>query len=261
MRHNKLLLAVLPIVAILLGWEVLARVELINPGLFPPPSVEIAELVALLKEGLPVRSTLLMHLGTTLWRVLLSTGLGIIIGVLLGLLMGVNRLAFAFFDPLITVLMPIPGIALAPLFIVWFGFGDFTIVSLGVLSAFFPVVYTTVSGVRSVDHQLVRAAEMMGASRLGVLRSVYLPWAATYVFNGVKLGLARCWMTVVAVEFIAATNWGLGYMIWNAAEYLRADVVYGGIFLLIIIYFILERTLINTLENRTIARWGMIRQG
>lgn len=261
MRNHKALLAVIPIGIFLGGWEFLAKLKLVNLALFPPPSTILNELAALLLEGLPVRSVLLSHIGVTLERVLISVAAGVLAGVLLGGLMGVNKPTYRFFDPLITVLMPIPGIALAPLFIVWFGFGDVTIISLGILSAFFPVVYTTLAGVRSVDRQLVRAAQMMGAGRLGVILSVHLPWAAIYVLNGVKLGLARSWMTVVAVELIASTRWGLGYMIWNAAENLRADIVYGGILLLIVTYFLLEKLLINMIETKTIVRWGMIRRG
>ena len=139
---------------------------LVNPALLPPPSGIASELVNLLIRGLPVRSVLLSHIGITLVRVLVAVSIGIVAGVVLGMLMGLNRLVYAFFDPLITVLMPIPGIALAPLFIVWIGFGDLTIISLGVISAFFPVVYSTVAGVRSVDRQLVRAAQIMGLGGL-----------------------------------------------------------------------------------------------
>jgi ABC-type nitrate/sulfonate/bicarbonate transport system permease component len=154
--------------------------------------------------------------------------------------------------------MSIPGIALAPLFIIWFGFGDPTIISLGALSAFFPVVYSTAAGVRSVNRQMVRAAQIMGASPLQVIANVHLPWSAAFVFNGLKLGLARGWMTVIAVEFVAASNFGLGYMIWYATERLRADIVYSGIFVMIVIYFLLDKLLIQSIESRTISRWGMI---
>jgi NitT/TauT family transport system permease protein len=227
--------------------------------LFPPPTVIIAGLADLTLQGLPARSELLMHAGFTLLRVILAFLTGTLAGILVGLAMGASRYVKNFLDPMITVLMPIPGIALAPLFILWFGFGDVTIISLGALSAFFPIVYSTLAGVRSIDSQLVRAARIMGAGRMQVLFSVNLPWAAGYVLNGVKIGLARCWMTVVAVEFVAATNWGLGYMIWNGAEYLRSDIVYGGILLLIMIYVLLERGIINLLEKNTIQKWGMIR--
>lgn len=257
-RQRSPFLAVIPIAAILIGWEILARAGLINAVLFPPPTKVLAGLAALSRKGLPTRSELFTHAGFTLLRVGLAFACGTAVGVLVGLAMGTSRAIQRFLDPLITVLMPIPGIALAPLFILWFGFGEFTIISLGALSAFFPIAYSTTAGVHSIDRQLVRAARIMGAGRLRVLFSVYLPWSAGYMLNGIKIGLARCWMTVVAVEFVAATNWGLGYMIWNAAEYLRSDLVYGGILLLIVIYFVLERGLINLLEKNTIAKWGII---
>jgi len=154
--------------------------------------------------------------------------------------------------------MPIPGIALAPLFIIWFGFGDPTIVITGSLSTFFPVIYSTAAGVRSVDHQLIRAAQIMGTPTSQIPLKVHLPWSSAYILNGLKLGLARGWMTVIAVEFVAASNFGLGYMIWNASEYLRSDIVYGGIFLMILIFFMIEKLLIRNIEKHTIQRWGML---
>jgi len=195
-----------------------------------------------------------------LQRALVASLIGITLGILVGILMGTSRLIYRFFDPLITVLMPIPGIAMAPLFIIWLGFGDPTIVALGTIATFFPLAYNTAAGVRSIDIQLVHAAQIMGAGKTSILFGVYLPWAAGYVLTGLRLGLARCWRTVIAVEFIAAANWGLGYMIWDAAEYLRAGIVYGGIGLLIVLYFAIEKGLINTLEKNTLEKWGMIRQ-
>ncbi len=172
--------------------------------------------------------------------------------------MGLSNSLYAFFNPFIAILMPIPGIALAPLFIIWFGFGDPTIIILGALSTFFPTVYSTSAGIRGVDKQVIRAARMMGTTRLQTIFEVYIPWSAAFIFNGLKLGLARGWMTVIAVEFIAASNWGLGYMIWNATEYLQSDIVYGGILVMVILFILIEKLLIRNLEQKTIARWGMI---
>lgn len=254
------LLPVLPVAAVLICWQVLAQAKLINPSLFPTPTEIVSELVRLHLKELPTRSLLLGHIGATLQRTLLASLMGIFLGIVVGVLMGTSSIVYRFVDPLVTVLMPIPGIAMAPLFIVWLGFGDPTIIALGSIATFFPLAYNTAAGVRSVDMQLVRAAEIMGASYAGVILRVYLPWAAGYVLTGLKLGLARCWRTVIAVEFIAAANWGLGYMIWDAAEYLRATVVYGGIAVLIVIYFVLEKGLIGTLEKNTVQRWGMLRR-
>jgi len=253
-------LPLLPVVVFLAGWQLLSGVNLINPALFPPPTSIAGELVDLYSSGLPTRSLLLTHVMATLRRLIVAAAVGILSGTLVGALMGISRRLYRFLDPLITVLMPVPGIAMAPLFIVWLGFGDPTIIALGSIAAFFPLAYNTAAGVRSIDLQLVRAARMMGADKGTLLLDVYLPWAAGYVLVGIKLGLARCWRTIIAVEFIAAASWGLGYMIWDAAEYLRAGVVYGGIFLLIAIYFVIEKGLINTLEKHTVERWGMVRR-
>ena len=257
---RKTLLAVLPIAIFLLGWEALARLEWINAVLFPAPTSIISELVDLFREGLPVRSELVSHTAATLKRLGAGFGIGTLAGVVMGIIMGLSNPVFHFLNPLILVLMSIPGIALAPVFIIWLGFGDPTIITLGALSAFFPVVYSTTTGVRSVDRQMVRAAQIMGANPLQVIAKVYIPWSAAFVFNGVKLGLARGWMTVIAVEFVAASNYGLGYMIWYATEMLRADIVYSGILVMIVIYSVLDKLLIQNIEKKTISRWGMITQ-
>lgn len=260
MHKNKLILAAIPIITFLLIWELAARMEWINPVLFSAPSDTIIELVVLFNKGLPVRSELVTHTLATLQRLGISYVTGAIFGILLGIAMGVSNPIFHFFNPLISVLMPIPGIALAPLFIIWFGFGNPTVISLGALSTFFPVVYSTATGVRSVNRQLVRAAKIMGASPLQVVANVHIPWSAAYVFSGMKIGLARGWMTIIAVEFVAASNYGLGYMIWRATEFLQSNIVYGGILIMIVIYFILDKGIIQTLEKRTIAKWGMLSQ-
>jgi NitT/TauT family transport system permease protein len=257
--QRRWVLPILPIVIFIAAWQVLCTLDLINQALFPAPSRILNELVALHRRELPARSLLLAHVGATIGRLLIASVAGSVLGIVFGTLMGVFRPVSRFFDPLIAVLMPVPGIAMAPLFIVWFGFGNPTIVSLGILATFFPLAYNTAAGVRSVDRQLVRAARLMGASQIATLHQVFLPWAAGYVLVGLRLGLARCWRTIVAVEFIAAANWGLGYMIWDAAEYLRAPLVYGGIALLISLFFIVDRLLIRSLERATLERWGMSR--
>lgn len=254
------LLGAIPVVALLLIWELCSQQEWINPGLFPAPTAIFKEMANLLIKGWPFQSTLLINISTTLLRLLSALIAGTCLGLLLGVLMGINNQIFHFFNPLISVLMPIPGLAFAPLFILWLGFGNPTIITLGAMSAFFPMVFSTAAGVRSVDRHLVWAARMMGAKAWQVITKIYLPAASGFLVNGFKLGIARGWMTVIAVEFVAATNWGLGYDIWTAAEFLRVDRVYGGIFLMILVYWLMDRLLVRTIENRTIKRWGMVSQ-
>ena len=259
MRGKGYISCLIPIGGFFVGWQLLAHFEFINIALFPAPTKIFTELAALFHQEIAGKSVLLSHLVVTLKRLFMAATEGIVIGIVVGTFMGLSQWVYRFFDPVITWVMPIPGIAMAPLFIVWMGFGDPTIITVGAIAAFFPIAYNTSTGIRSVDNQLVRAAQIMGASRLRILAQIYIPWAAVYIFTGIKLGLARCWRTVIAVEFIAAANWGLGYMIWDAAEYLSAGVVYGGIILLAATFTLLEKGLIVPFEKMTIEKWGMVR--
>lgn len=238
-------------------WQVASTSGWINPTLFPPPT-DVVRALTRLHERDPEQSLLLQHIWVTTQRLFWATVIGAAAGTIVGGLMGLNRIVYRTLDPLITLLMPIPGIALAPLFIVWLGFGSKTIVCVGAIAAFFPIAYNMASGVRTVDQQLVRATRTMGAGWFQTVRSVHLPWSLAFLLLGVKLGLARGWRTVVAVELIASTNWGLGYMIWDAAEYLQSAMVYGGIILMIVVYFVIDRLFLGVLEKRTIERWGML---
>lgn len=259
MRARRWILPILLVAGFLGLWELAAHFHWINPSLFAPPSSIGRDLLKLHVRRLPERSILFAHIGASLQRVFVAASIGTIAGVLMGVFMGTSRLVYRFFDPIITLLMPIPGIAQAPLFIIWLGFGNPTIITVGAIAAFFPIAFSTAAGVRSIDPQLVRAARMMGVSGVGSLHRVYLPSAAGHIMAGVKLGWARSWRTVIAVEFVAAASWGLGYMIWDAAEYIRSGVVYGGILLLMLVYFAMEKLLFDSVERLTVQRWGMIR--
>jgi len=259
MNFRKYLLPLVPILGFFLCWQVFATFGLINTGLFSAPAKILSDLVNLFNQKIAGHSVLLSHLLITLKRLFTAAFVGMLAGILVGVCMGLSQRIYRFLDPIITLIMPIPGIAMAPLFIIWMGFGDPTIITVGAIATFFPVAYNTSTGVRSIDIQLVRAAAIMGAKRFTILTNVYVPWAAVYIFTGIKLGLARCWRTVIAVEFIAAANWGLGYMIWDAAEYLQAGIVYGGIILLAFTFTFIEKGLIAPFEKITIEKWGMVR--
>ena len=258
MRSRRWILPIALIASLLGLWELAVHLGWINGALFAPPSSVVRDLARLHTRKLPERSILLTHIGARLLRVFLAASIGTITGVGMGVLMGTSRLLYRFFDPIVTLLMPIPGIAQAPLFIIWLGFGDPTIVTVAAIAAFFPIAFNTAAGVRSADPQIVRAARIMGVSPAASLARVYLPAAAGHILAGLKLGWARCWRTVIAVEFVAAASWGLGYMIWDASEYIRSSIVYGGILLLMLLYFIIERVLFGGIERLTVRRWGMI---
>jgi len=249
----------IPIALLLLGWEIVATLEIINPALISRPS----EIFPLLYELIVPKArsflghSILLDVCTSLYRLLYAFMIAVASGVGLGMLMGRNKFVYRFLDPLITMLMPIPGIAWAPIFMLWLGFGDPTIITVGALAAFFPIVYNTTAGVRSVEKKLIWSARSMGADEKTIFLKVFLPWSAAYIFTGFKLALARGWRTIIAVEMIASSLLGLGFMIFQARDYLRPSIIYAGIIVLAVIYFLIEN-LIKLIERRTIEKWGMV---
>mgnify|MGYP005633977321 CR=1 FL=1 len=154
--------------------------------------------------------------------------------------------------------IPIPGIAWVPIIMLWLGFGDLTIITVGIIAAFFPILYNTLAGVKHVKKEMIWSARCMGADRKTIFLKIILPSSAPFILTGLKLGLARGWRTIIAVEMIAASLWGLGFMIFDARDYLQPSIIYGGIIILGCIYLLLEK-LINFAESATIKKWGMIR--
>lgn len=260
-RIRGIMLAVLPLAAIVVGWEALARSGQLNL-LFSSPTSVASALLDLMetttKGGYPV---LLYHTAFSLYALAISLVVAVVAGVSLGAIAGVRATLYRFIDPLVTLVMPIPGIAWAPIFLIWFGFGLPTIVAVGCLVSFFPIFYNTAAGVRSVDESLLRAAKIMGADRRSIFLRVLLPGAAAYIMTGVKLGFAKGWRTIIAVEMIASSLWGLGFMIFDARDYLQPSVIYGGIIVLVIVYIFLEQVVVHQIERRTVMRWGMAREG
>ena len=172
--------------------------------------------------------------------------------------MGRSRRAEHIFLPLVSIGAPIPGLAYTPLFLLWFGLGNFsTVLLVGFVSAF-PIVFNTWTGVKAVKEIWVRSAQSMGADQRRLFRHVILPGALPYVLTGLRLGLAQAWRILVAVEMLAAVPWGLGWLIFGAREFLNTDVMLAGIVVIAVIGLALEKFVFRRLEEFTVIRWGMM---
>jgi ABC-type nitrate/sulfonate/bicarbonate transport system permease component len=256
-QFNKLdiIYSIIPLIVILVAWELMSSYKLIQEALFSKPSYIFETMIKLLISG-----SLMNDIYISIKRLIISFLIAAFIGTILGLLMGWNKQINDFFDPLITFLMPIPGIAWAPIFLVWFGFGDPTIIPVGILAGFFPIVQNANAATKAIDQKIVWAAQSMGARSNQIVLKVLLPNSAPYILTGFKLGLARAWRTIIAVELIAGSNFGLGAMIFTAREFLQPYKIYGGIIILALIYLAIE-LIIRFIEINTIEKWGMVDVG
>jgi len=234
-------------------WEIIAWSGIFPRRLFPTLEDVAASFVQLTISGI-----LPHHAIETLIRLLTGFALAGILGVTIGVLMGRSRRAEDIFLPLVSIGAPIPGLAYAPLFLLWFGLGNISAVLLvGFVSAF-PIIFNSWTGVKAVKEIWVRSAQAMGADDTRLFRHVILPGALPYILTGLRLGLAQAWRILVAVEMLAAVPWGLGWLIFGARKFLNTDVMLAGIVVIAIIGLTLEKFVFQKIENYTVVRWGMI---
>src|SRR3981189_3122594 len=235
------------------AWEIAADLGIFPPRLFPP-----LEAVGSAFLRLTIARLLPHHALATVVRFLAGFTLAASAGVAIGIAMGRSRRAEDIFLPLVSIGAPIPGIAYAPLFLLWFGLGNFSPVLLvGFVSAF-PIIFNTWTGVKAVKEIWVRSAQAMGADNRRLLRHVILPGALPYILTGLRLGLAQAWRILVGVEMLAAVPWGLGWMIFGAREFLNTDVMLAGVAVIGGIGLPLEELVFQRLEQFTVVRWGMM---
>ncbi|NKQ58028.1 ABC transporter permease, partial [Amycolatopsis sp. K13G38] len=200
---------------------------------------------------------LFVNVWATLWRLALGWVIAAAISLLVGFLMARVRAIEDLVLPLVSVLLPIPSIAWIPLFILWFGLGNTSVLILVVFSATLPMTLNMWTGMRSVRPIWLRSAASMGVTGYRLFRKVVLPGSLPFVMTGFRIGLAQAWRAVVAGEMIAATQLGLGIMIFNSREFLQTDVMLSALLVIGPLGYLLEKVLFQTVENHTIKRWGM----
>jgi NitT/TauT family transport system permease protein len=253
-RARSLRRGALTIIAMLAIYEAVARSGHFAPALMPPLGIVGRTLLDSLLDG-----SMFVHAAATLYRVLAGFGLAVFIGLPLGVLMGRFRPVENFVLPLASALMPIPSLAWIPVFILWFGLGNTVTILIVFYAAVFPMLLNTWSGVRAVNPIWLRAAGAMGANENAMFWKVIIPGASPFIIAGLRQSFLRAWVAVIGAEMLAASSFGLGWVIFDAKEFLNADVMLSSLVVIGFIGFITERLVFGSLERATIYRWGMAR--
>lgn len=250
-RASGFVLFMAPILALFAIWHFAVVLAQWPPYLLPGP-LQVAETFwALLSSGV-----LLDYLLASVTRLFIGCAAGFVLAVLLGYAIGVSRIMDRIFSPIITITQPIPGIAWIPLAILWFGLGPMAVGFIIFLSAFFPIVMNTITGVRTIGNEYMKASRVFRFSPRMMLLDVILPGALPYIVTGTRIGFGYGWRALVAGEMIAASS-GLGYMIFDARSYLKTDEVIVGMLTIGLFWAAVERCVLRPIEQRTIERWGM----
>jgi NitT/TauT family transport system permease protein len=244
---------IIPLIIIAV-WQTASTLGWVNPQILPSPLAVVQKWIAYLLPTAPFSGIDPAAVGSTqggwwqtglawlkwsvsgeligdamgsMYRVVLGFVVGAGLALPLGLVMGASQRVYAWCNPLLQVLRPIPPIAYIPLAILWFGLGNPPAVFLIALGAFFPVLMNTITGVRNVDGIYLRAARNLGANQRTLFLRVILPAAVPYILSGVRIGIGTAFIVVIVSEMIAVNN-GLGFRILEAREYFWSDKIMAG---------------------------------
>lgn len=212
----------LPLGVLTLWWAG-ARAEWWSPFLLPAPDVVLRSFGDLVASG-ELQRNILASVG----RILKGFSLSAAIAFSLAFLCGVYRPLLRQITPFLEFMRHIPPMATIPMLILWFGIGEASKLAIIFMATFFPIFLNTLQGMRNSDRGLVEVAYVFDYTRAEALRYVVLPAAIPYIVTGVKLGLGYSWRSLIAAELVAASS-GLGYMILNAEQLSRPEVILVGI--------------------------------
>ena len=207
-----------PLVLILL-WELGSRVGVIPAHVLAAPSAVVQTAWGMLVSG-----ELPMNMLVSLGRAISGLVIGVTLGSALAIVAGLSRAGENAVDPPIQMLRTLPSLALSPLFIVWFGIGETPKIALIALATTFPIYLNLYNGIRGVDPKLIEAARSFGLKGWDLLVDVVLPGALPAFLLGLRFALAGSWLILVVAEQINASA-GLGYLINNARDFSRTDVI------------------------------------
>lgn len=226
--------------ALIIGWELAVRVLRVPEYILPMPSVFFARVYE-------SRALLWDHMLVTGGEVLMGFGLATVISIPLGLVIALTPSLERAFYPIIVFFQLIPKIAIAPLLIVWFGFGVFPKIFLTFLLCFFPTLVNSMAGFKAIDPRILYITRSMGASSWQTFRYVRVPSALPYIFAGLAVSIVFAVTGAIVGEFVGA-NAGLGYLLLRGSSYLDTALMFAVLVILSIMGLVLSYS-ITFLQN------------
>jgi len=227
----------LTIAIVLIAWEVTAQLEIVIPYLLPALSVVVMRIIEDAISG-----QLPLDIAITLYRTLVAFALAVVIGVGLGLLISRAVAVRWFFDPIVSIGLPMPKIALLTIFMLWFGLHDLSKILMVTFSASFQIIIATWAATSNVDKELIWSARSLGASDRQVLWEVIMPGAMPQILTGLQIAMPICLIVILVTE-MAMGGRGLGDTMLASARYADSPGVFAGIVEIGLVGFAVIRTM------------------
>ena len=240
---KKYLNALLLPIIILLSWYAITRMQVFSPYLLPPPGTVWDALAELTASG-----ELAKHLSISLRRVFFGFLLAAATAIPLGIVCGRSRYFYTYCWFLLEFLRHVPPLAAIPLIILWAGIDEASKLTIIFLASFFPLFLNTCSGIRNCDVKLLEVGQSLGFSKWQMIRHIQLPAALESIVTGLQLSLGYSWRALIGAELIAASA-GIGYLILDAEEMSRPDIVLAGMLCIGIIGSVLDWVCLRILRH------------
>ena len=232
-------------------WQLIFSFGNYSQALFPSPQGVIKGFKELVSDGV-----LFEDIRDSIIRFAIGYSISVVLGITLGLILGWFRNIWGFINPIVQLLRPISPMAWLPFIVLWFGIGDLPAIAIIFIAAFFPILLSTVSAVGSVDQIYLKVAKNFGIKQPQVLTKIILPAAFPSIATGLHLALGTAWVFLVAGEMVG-TQSGLGFLIVDARNNLRADMLMAAMVVIGVLGLLLD-SLIRLLEKWISSRWGIV---
>ncbi|MAR14421.1 MAG: nitrate ABC transporter permease [Chloroflexi bacterium] len=224
-------------------WEISCRIADVPKWLLPVPTDIVIELYQ-------HWDLLLHHSFVTMYEILIGFSFSIVTGTLIGGFIVYSKTLEKTLYPIIISSQTIPIIAIAPILLVWFGYGLLPKVLVVGLIAFFPIAVNTIDGLKSIDEDIVKMMKTLGANKSQIFKKIQIPNSLPYIFTGLRIGMAASVIGAVISEWVGSSE-GLGYLMIRSKPQFLTERVFAAIFLLSIIGFLLF-LLVNYCEKKIV---------
>ena len=243
------ILTIITVIAVLLLWFIVTGTGSFSETIIPSPKSVWESFTDVVQDGYKGH-TLLEHLETSMKRLMTAYLIVVLTAVPLGLLSGYNSKVRAVIEPIVEFYRPLPPLAYYTILVLWLGIGESSKLALLILAGFAPVYISCVSGVIRIKDDYINGAKTLGANKKQIFFYVIFPAALVDIFTGLRTALGVEYTTLVAAEMVAATA-GMGWLVLDASNYLRSDIVFMGVIIMGITGVLLDR-IIRIIEAKVI---------
>jgi len=255
MLNNKYLQRVIWFVLFALIWQMVALSGWFSPLIFPSLKIILQTLYNSLVNG-----ELIKQVVFSLTLIIQGLLFSLIIALTMALLSQVSDIFATLLDTLIAIAHPLPGIALMPLVLIWFGAGRTAIIVIIIHSVLWPLVLNLITGFRSIPEIYRLVGKNYGLSIVKIMWHIMAPASLPYFLAGLKIGWARAWRALISAEMLfgaAGSFGGLGWYIFKKRVFFDIPGVFAGIIVIIIIGILVEDLIFSKIEKATVKKWGM----